>query len=260
MNEDDSEHGFRSKMQRCSSTGSFIMNEDEADHGLLQKLQSSIASGFPTRSPSRLSQASDGTRDPATGIDQPEDTTSVAPCGLVIEGSAVRHLLGDDSRDLFHQLCTQCESVVCCRVSPLEKAAITSLVKEKSPQGSATLAIGDGANDVPMIKHAHVGVGISGKEGMSAVLASDFALAQFAYLQRLVLVHGRQSQRRNADLVCYAFYKNIVYVMANFYFACYSAFSAQAFYPAALISISGARRRRSGGGFGANPPACWPFR
>ena len=236
MNEDDSEHGFRSKMQRCSSTGSFIMNEDEADHGLLQKLQSSIASGFPTRSPSRLSQASDGTRDPATGIDQPEDTTSVAPCGLVIEGSAVRHLLGDDSRDLFHQLCTQCESVVCCRVSPLEKAAITSLVKEKSPQGSATLAIGDGANDVPMIKHAHVGVGISGKEGMSAVLASDFALAQFAYLQRLVLVHGRQSQRRNADLVCYAFYKNIVYVMANFYFACYSAFSAQAFYPAALIS------------------------
>ena len=42
-----------------------------------------------------------------------------------------------------------------------------------------TLAIGDGANDVPMIRAADVGIGISGREGMQAVLASDYAIPQF---------------------------------------------------------------------------------
>lgn len=41
-----------------------------------------------------------------------------------------------------------------------------------------TLSIGDGANDVPMIQEAHVGIGISGREGMQAVLASDYSIAQ----------------------------------------------------------------------------------
>ncbi len=49
------------------------------------------------------------------------------------------------------------------------------LVNEKKV---TTLAIGDGANDVPMIQAAHVGIGISGREGMQAVLASDYAIAQ----------------------------------------------------------------------------------
>lgn len=61
---------------------------------------------------------------------------------------------------------------------------------------SRTLAIGDGANDVPMIQSAHVGVGISGKEGMQAVLASDYSIAQFRFLSRLLLVHGRWDYRR----------------------------------------------------------------
>ena len=39
-----------------------------------------------------------------------------------------------------------------------------------------TLAIGDGANDVPMIKEAHIGIGLFGEEGMSAVQACDYAL------------------------------------------------------------------------------------
>jgi magnesium-transporting ATPase (P-type) len=53
--------------------------------------------------------------------------------------------------------------VVCCRVSPLQKAQVTALVKS---WGDVTLAIGDGANDVGMIQKAHIGVGISGQEGM----------------------------------------------------------------------------------------------
>lgn len=41
-----------------------------------------------------------------------------------------------------------------------------------------TLAIGDGANDVAMIQKAHVGVGISGVEGLQAACASDYSIAQ----------------------------------------------------------------------------------
>lgn len=43
---------------------------------------------------------------------------------------------------------------------------------------SVTLAIGDGANDVAMIQKAHVGVGISGVEGLQAACASDYSIAQ----------------------------------------------------------------------------------
>ena len=62
-----------------------------------------------------------------------------------------------------------------------------------------TLAIGDGANDVPMILEAHVGVGISGNEGMQAVRSSDYAIAQFRFLKRLMLVHGRTNYRQVAS-------------------------------------------------------------
>lgn len=41
-----------------------------------------------------------------------------------------------------------------------------------------TLAIGDGANDVSMIQTAHVGVGISGNEGLQAANSSDYSIAQ----------------------------------------------------------------------------------
>ena len=54
------------------------------------------------------------------------------------------------------------QAVICCRVSPLQKALIVKLVKKN--QKAILLAIGDGANDVGMIQAAHIGVGISGVE------------------------------------------------------------------------------------------------
>lgn len=89
------------------------------------------------------------------------------------------------------------------------------MVKQKA--GAITLAIGDGANDVSMIQAAHIGVGISGREGRAAVLASDFAMCQFSFLARLLLVHGRWSYKRNSEVVLYAFYKNFAYCLANVY-------------------------------------------
>ena len=87
-----------------------------------------------------------------------------------------------------------CEVVVCCRVTPKQKADMVALVKNKL--GKITLAIGDGANDVNMIQEAHIGVGLYGQEGMRAVQASDYALPEFQFLWRLLLVHGRWNYLR----------------------------------------------------------------
>jgi len=77
-----------------------------------------------------------------------------------------------------------------------------------------SLAIGDGANDVPMLMEAHIGIGIAGREGMQAARSSDYAIGQFKHLKNLLFYHGREAYRRNSDIVSYNFYKNLLYVLA----------------------------------------------
>uniref|UniRef100_A0A8C8B512 P-type phospholipid transporter n=1 Tax=Otus sunia TaxID=257818 RepID=A0A8C8B512_9STRI len=125
----------------------------------------------------------------------------------------------------FVDLATSCQAVICCRVTPKQKALIVQLVKKHKKV--ITLAIGDGANDVNMIKTADIGVGISGLEGMQAVQCSDYALAQFSYLQRLLLVHGRWAYLRICKFLRYFFYKTFAGLMAQVWFAFHSGFTAQ---------------------------------
>ena len=86
---------------------------------------------------------------------------------------------------------------------------------------------GDGANDVSMIQMAHVGFGISGQEGMQAVMASDFAFGQFRFLVRLLLVHGHWSYDRIANLILYFLYKNATLVYVIFFFQWFNGWSGQ---------------------------------
>ena len=76
-----------------------------------------------------------------------------------------------------------------------------------SREKPVTLAIGDGANDCGMIQEAHVGIGVMGKEGRQAVRTSDYAVARFKFLLRVLLVHGHWYYVRAAILVQYFFYK-----------------------------------------------------
>lgn len=99
--------------------------------------------------------------------------------GLVVEGGALALMLHPEHQDAFVKLCASCKSVVCCRVSPMQKANVTKLVQQKLK--AIVLGIGDGANDVGMIQAAHIGCGISGREGRAAVMASDFSFAQFRW-------------------------------------------------------------------------------
>ncbi|KAL4205060.1 hypothetical protein AMTRI_Chr01g135270 [Amborella trichopoda] len=147
---------------------------------------------------------------------------------LIIDGKSLTFALEDNVKSRFLQLAISCASVICCRSSPKQKALVTRLVKEGI--GKTTLAIGDGANDVGMLQESDIGVGISGVEGMQAVMSSDIAIAQFRYLERLLLVHGHWCYRRIASMVCYFFYKNITFGFTLFLFEAYASFSGQAAY------------------------------
>ncbi|KAJ1295753.1 hypothetical protein BS78_01G247000 [Paspalum vaginatum] len=147
---------------------------------------------------------------------------------LIIDGRCLMYALDPTLRVDLLGLSLICHSVVCCRVSPLQKAQVTSLVKKGAQK--ITLSIGDGANDVSMIQAAHVGIGISGQEGMQAVMASDFAIAQFRFLTDLLLVHGRWSYLRLCKVITYFFYKNLTFTLTQFWFTFQTGFSGQRFY------------------------------
>nr|XP_033812592.1 phospholipid-transporting ATPase IK isoform X2 [Geotrypetes seraphini] len=142
----------------------------------------------------------------------------------------------DDLREkAFVDLACLCQAVVFCRVTPKQKAMVVQLLRRH--KNVTTLAIGDGANDVNMIKTAHVGVGINGQEGTQAVQTSDYALAQFRYLQQLLLVHGRWSYFRFSKFLSYFFYKTAASVVGQIWFAIFNGFTAMSLFDSWFIAF-----------------------
>uniref|UniRef100_A0A8C9Y085 Phospholipid-transporting ATPase n=1 Tax=Sander lucioperca TaxID=283035 RepID=A0A8C9Y085_SANLU len=135
----------------------------------------------------------------------------------------------------FVDMACECEAVICCRVTPKQKGNVVSLVKKYKK--AVTLSIGDGANDVNMIKTADIGVGISGQEGMQAVMSSDYAFAQFRYLERLLLVHGRWSYIRMCKFLRYFFFKNFAFTLVHFWYSFFSGYSSQVAYEDWFITL-----------------------
>ncbi|CAK9018579.1 unnamed protein product [Durusdinium trenchii] len=146
-------------------------------------------------------------------------------CALMVTGLALEHVTAQNLSEDFFEVSKNCSVVVACRVSPLQKSQLVRMVRESEDPQPITLAIGDGANDVPMIQEAHVGVGVSGKEGRQAVNAADFSIAQFRFLERLLLVHGRWDYRRACKFILYTFWKNAIITMLLFYYTFFSGYS-----------------------------------
>ncbi|XP_073505620.1 phospholipid-transporting ATPase VB isoform X2 [Phyllobates terribilis] len=143
--------------------------------------------------------------------------------GLVIDGRTLSVVFQGGLETKFLELTKYCRSVLCCRATPLQKSMVVKLVRDKL--NVMTLSIGDGANDVSMIQCADVGIGISGQEGMQAVMSSDFAISRFKHLKKLLLVHGHWCYTRLAKMVIYFFYKNVAYVNLLFWFQFFCGFS-----------------------------------
>ena len=147
--------------------------------------------------------------------------------GILIDEKALRTL--NDSKEvqeIFLDIAKDASSVICCRVSPIQKSQVVKMMKNYDKKG-VTLAIGDGGNDVSMIMEAHIGIGIYGEEGMRAVQSGDYAIGEFKILRRLLLFHGRTFYIRNAQCILYFFYKNFVFTLVQFIYGFYTNFSGQ---------------------------------
>lgn len=154
---------------------------------------------------------------------------------LIIDGKSLTYALERDLEKLFLDLAVMCKAVICCRVSPLQKALVVKLVKRHLK--AILLAIGDGANDVSMIQAAHVGIGISGVEGLQAARSADVAIGQFRYLRKLLLVHGSWGYHRVSRVILYSFYKNVALFMTQFWYSFNNAFTGQSIYESWTLSF-----------------------
>mmetsp|Transcript_16015 Transcript_16015/g.24131 ORF Transcript_16015/g.24131 Transcript_16015/m.24131 type:complete len:1238 (+) Transcript_16015:26-3739(+) len=161
------------------------------------------------------------------GILQALSNAESESAALMVSGDSLKASLIPGNRDTLFSVMNhpKIRVVVASRMTPAQKRDIVTLVKEKL--GVVTLAIGDGANDVSMIRAAHVGVGLRGKEGMQAANSSDFAISKFRFLSQLLLVHGTLSYSRNSTLILYFFYKNVMMAVQQIFFIFFSGYSSE---------------------------------
>ena len=140
---------------------------------------------------------------------------SLAHSVVVIDGQTLGEIDPEPSlRSLFLDLAILADSVICCRASPSQKATLVKRIRHKVRK-SITLAIGDGANDIAMIQEAHVGIGITGKEGLQAARTADYSIAKFCFLSKLLLVHGRYNYLRTCKYTLATFWKEMTFYLTQ---------------------------------------------
>jgi magnesium-transporting ATPase (P-type) len=165
------------------------------------------------------------------------DDGNIAHCVIVVDGSTLTDIESDLTLlTLFISLGVKANSVIVCRASPSQKAKMVSKVRELD-KTKVTLAIGDGANDIAMIQSADVGVGITGKEGLQAARTSDYSIAQFRYLLKLLLVHGRYNYIRTSKFVLCTFYKELLFYLSQLIYQRYTLFTGSSLYESWSLSM-----------------------
>ena len=148
---------------------------------------------------------------------------------LIIEGSSISNCItNSEASKIFWELIKNSHSLICCRCSPLQKSKIVEFIKKNTQE--RILAIGDGENDVNMIKTANIGIGIFGKEGYQAAYNSDYAISQFKYLKKLLFISGRFTIIRNSYFLYQFFFRNVLYSIPIVMYLFYSGYGATFFY------------------------------
>ncbi|TGZ66441.1 hypothetical protein CRM22_005327 [Opisthorchis felineus] len=176
-------------------------------------------------------------REGSTGNELPDEAF-----GLVVDGESLQHALHPSLRIAFLDLCISVNTVLCCRLTPLQKASIVKLVQiglgeSKHGAGPVTAAVGDGGNDVSMILQANVGIGIYGQEGREATRAADYALPLFRHLQRLLFVHGQWCYHRISYTMLLYYFKCVAWVTLNIVYNFYSGFSANSWHSSLIFAL-----------------------
>lgn len=161
----------------------------------------------------------------------------VAHSVVVVDGQTLSMIENDRSvYSLFFDLAVLADSVVCCRASPSQKAGLVNMVRKKVKK-SITLAIGDGANDIAMIQEAHVGIGITGKEGLQAARVSDYSMAQFRFLTKLLLVHGRWNYIRTCKYTVATFWKEFLFYLTQALYQRWVGYTGTSLYESWSLSM-----------------------
>ncbi|PNY28583.1 Phospholipid-transporting ATPase [Tolypocladium capitatum] len=156
---------------------------------------------------------------------------------LVVDGQTLATIDADDAlAALFNDLAVRVDSVICCRASPSQKANLVKSIRRHVPN-SMTLAIGDGANDIGMIQASHVGIGISGREGLQAARISDYSIAQFRFLQKLLLVHGRWNYLRTGKYVLGTFWKEITFFLVQAHYQRMNGYSGTSLFESWSLTV-----------------------
>jgi len=170
-------------------------------------------------------------------ISQEADSGNMAHCVLVIDGGTLAMFEQNPTyMAVFIELCTKVDSVICCRASPSQKALMVSNIRN-TDKSAVTLAIGDGANDIAMIQSADIGIGIAGKEGLQASRSSDYSIAQFRFLVKLLFVHGRYNYIRTGKFILRTFYKELTFYLTQLIFQRYTLFSGSSLYEPWSLSM-----------------------
>ncbi|KAF4631827.1 hypothetical protein G7Y89_g6304 [Cudoniella acicularis] len=162
---------------------------------------------------------------------------SIAHSVIVVDGQTLSEIDSNETLALlFFDLVVLADSVICCRASPSQKASLVKKIRTKINK-SITLAIGDGANDIAMIQEAHVGIGISGKEGLQAARISDYSIAQFRFLQRLLLVHGRWNYVRTGKYILATFWKELLFYLIQAVFQRWAGYTGTSLYESTSLTV-----------------------
>jgi phospholipid-translocating ATPase len=161
----------------------------------------------------------------------------VAHTVIVIDGQTLALIEVEQLvKKLFLELAICADSVICCRASPSQKASLVKAIRTKV-NGSVTLAIGDGANDIAMIQEAHLGIGITGKEGLQAARSSDYSIAQFRFLLKLLLVHGRWNYTRVCKYTLGTFWKEMLFYLTQASYQRYNGYTGTSLYEPWSLSM-----------------------
>lgn len=128
----------KAELTRCRETIANISSRTQANHDCSVITFQQDEAHYP--------YASNHTDAKANG----EENGEFGGFALVINGHSLIHALDSKLELLFLDVASSCKAVICCRVTPLQKALVVDLVKKHKK--AVTLAIGDGANDVSMIK------------------------------------------------------------------------------------------------------------
>lgn len=184
-----------------------------------------------------IDEGSDNLRQRITGASNDMEDGSIAHCVVVVDGATLSSIEEDSTLfSIFIELCIIVDSAICCRASPAQKAKMINAVRHLRKR-DVTLAVGDGANDIAMIQSADIGVGITGQEGLQAARSADYAIAQFRFLLKLLLVNGRYNYVRTCKFVLSTFYKELMFYLTQCVFQRYTYFTGTSMYESWSLSM-----------------------